>query len=115
MSLRTLSELPFTHLTSDLDAGILADLKLQTVPAQLAGFSEWFSDTTPPVSLGWSWFIHSQTKHLLPAPEAIRSNVMLIDARGYDLGKIASSFLFITWLTMQDWQRSVVDAIDIAS
>lgn len=115
MSLKALTELPFTHLTSDLDSSILEDLKLQTVPAQQAGFSEWYCDTTPAISLGWSWFVHNRTKRLLPAPEAIRSNVMLIDARGYDLGKIATSFLFTTWLALHDWQHAVVDTVDLVS
>lgn len=115
LSLQALSEMPFMHLASDLDPCILSHLKLQTVPAQEAGYSEWSSMTAPTVSIGWSWFIHDQTKRLLPAPETIRSNVMLIDAHGYDLGKVASSYLFVTWLNLQDWQETVADAVGLAS
>ncbi len=113
LSLRALSKLSFIHLSSDFDNDILTDLKLQTVPARHAGFSEWISDTNPAISLGWSWFIHSQTQRLLAAPEAIRSNVMLIDVRGYDLGTTTTSYLFTTWLALHDWQRTVADAVDL--
>lgn len=111
LSLKSLSELPFTHLSSDFDKDILTDLKLQTVPARDAGFSEWSSDTVPAISVGWSWFIHTDTQRLLAAPEAIRSNVMLVDAHGYDLGKMTTSYLFATWLAMHAWQREVADAV----
>lgn len=115
LSLEHLSELPFVHLVSDFDPAILEDLQTQTVPAHAAGYSEWVSNTTPPISLGWSWFLHSRSRRLLPAPEAVRSNVMLVDVHGYDLGQTATSFLFTTWLATHDWQRTVSDAIDIPS
>jgi hypothetical protein len=115
MSLKHLSELPFVHLASDIDPAILEELQMQTVPARAAGYSEWVSDTTPAISLGWSWFVHSQSRQLLPAPEAVRSNVMLVDVRGYDLGQTATSLLFGTWLATHDWQHEVCNAIDIPS
>jgi hypothetical protein len=114
LSLKLLSELPFIHLASDIDPCILEDLQSQAVPAQVAGYSEWISTTTPPISLGWSWFVHSHSQQLLPAPEAMRSNVMLIDVHGYDLGQTATSFLFATWLATHDWQRIVSEAVDIS-
>lgn len=115
LSLKHLSELPFTHLASDIDLTILEELQAQTVPARMAGYSEWISDTTPTISLGWSWFLHSRSRQLLPAPEAVRSNVMLIDVHGYDLGQTATSFLFTTWLATHDWQHAVTEAVDFSS
>jgi len=115
LSLKHLSELPFTHLNSDVDPEILEDLQMQTVPAAAAGYSEWTSITTPAISLGWSWFVHSRSGQLLLAPEAVRSNVMLVDARGYDLGQMATSFLFATWLATHEWKNVVSTAVDIPS
>jgi hypothetical protein len=107
LPLATLTSLPFIHLTSDIDPQFLAELKSQTVAAQTAGFSEWTSDTTPAISLGWGWFIHNQSKCLLLAPDIVRSNVMLIDIHGYDLGTAVTSNLFCTWLAVYDWQKVV--------
>jgi hypothetical protein len=115
LSLEHLSRLPFMHLASDIDASILEDLQLQAVPALAAGYSEWISATTPAISLGWSWFVHSRSHRLLPAPEAVRSNVMLVDVHGYDLGPTATSFLFTTWLATHDWQYAVTESVGIPS
>jgi len=111
LSLATLSNLPFTHLASEIDPDFLVELKTQTVAAYAAGFSEWISDTTPTISIGWGWFIHNRSRRLLLAPEAIRSNVMLIDSHGYDLGTATTSHLFRTWLAAYDWQRPVSNAL----
>jgi hypothetical protein len=106
-----LSNLPFTHLASEIDPDFLDELKTQTVAAQAAGFSEWISGTTPTISLGWGWFIHNRSRRLLLAPDAIRSNVMLIDIHGYDLGTTTTSHLFRTWLAAYDWQNPVASAL----
>lgn len=111
LSLATLSKLPFTHLASDIDPDFLDELKTQTVAAQTAGFSEWTSDTSPAISLGWGWFIHNQSRRLLLAPDLVRSNVMLIDIHGYDLGTAVTSSLFGTWLAVYDWQHPVACAL----
>lgn len=111
LRLASLNDLSFVHLYSESDSDFLQELKGQTVPARDAGFSEWKSETNPAISLGWSWFIHSQSERMLLAPEAIRSNVMLIDAYGYDLGPIQTSNLFSTWLNAFEWQGVVSMAL----
>jgi len=107
-----LSALRFVHLASDRDASFLAELHAKTVPARTAGFCEWVSETTPAVSVGWGWFIHNPSNRLLLAPDAIRSNVMLTDIHGYDLGPIVTSNLFGTWLTVYNWQEAVSVALE---
>lgn len=87
---------------------------MQTIPAQSAGFSEWKTDTIPAISLSWGWFIDNRSSRLLLAPDGVRSNVMLVDALGYDLGPIRTSSLFCTWLSAFDWQRPVSIALDSA-
>lgn len=109
--LASLNALSFVHLYSESDTDFLHELKTQTVPARDAGFSEWKSDTHPAISLGWGWFIHSQSERMLLAPDGIRSNVMLIDASGYDLGPIQTSKLFCTWLSDFEWQGEVSMAL----
>jgi len=105
--LASLNAMSFIHLFSQSDDDFLRELRAQTVPACSAGFSEWKSETEPPISLGWGWFVHSQSRHLLLAPDGIRSNVMLIDTCGYDLGVMKTSHLFGMWLNDFDWQGTV--------
>jgi Domain of unknown function (DUF4902) len=115
LSLTKLSMLPFIHLASDNDLDFLAELKEQTVPAKAAGFSEWKSDTNPAISIGWGWFIHNKSDHIYLAPDGVRSNVMLTDVYGYDLGQKTTSNLFDTWLSLFDWQNTVNDALHTPS
>lgn len=107
LSLANLAELPFIHLESTSDPDFCNELLAHTIQTRVAGFSEYRSDTTPAISLGWSWYVHSPSNRLLLAPEAVRSNVMLIDIHGYDVGAITTSGLLGTWLAVFDWQSSV--------
>lgn len=110
--LSCLDVLPFVHLFSESDDGFLQELKAQTVPARHAGFSEWISDTSPPISIGWGWFVHSDTRRMLLAPDRVRSNVMLVDVQGYDLGPQKTASLFGAWLGAFEWQPTVSTALN---
>jgi hypothetical protein len=111
LRLASLNTLTFVHLFSESDAGFLHELQSQTVPAIAAGFSEWKTMTDPVISIGWGWFIHEDSERMLLAPDGVRSNVMLIDARGYDLGSQRTSTLFGTWLSSFEWQSEVTMAL----
>ncbi|GAB3551452.1 hypothetical protein GCM10027343_35680 [Noviherbaspirillum agri] len=107
MPLSSLNSLRFVHLYSDNDADFLDELRGQTIPARSAGFSEWKSSSEPSVSLGWGWFIHTPSQRMMLAPDGVRSNVMLIDLHGYDLGPMKTSSLFGIWLGTFNWQGDV--------
>lgn len=111
LRLKDLGALSFFHLFSESDADFLEELQAQAIPASMAGFSEWRSDTEPALSLGWAWFVPNQSSQLLLAPERARSNLMLIDAAGYDLGSVKTSSLLRVWLNMFDWQSTVRAAL----
>jgi hypothetical protein len=98
-------------LFSETDDGFLEELREQTVPARLAGFSEWKSAASPAISIGWGWFIDSRSGRICLAPDGVRSNVMLIDALDYDLGPLKTSNLLCTWLNDFEWQSSVSIAL----
>lgn len=102
-----ISAMPLLHLFSEVDGGLLEELRIQAVPARSAGFSEWKSDTSPAISIGRGWFIHSRSNRVCLAPDGVRSNVMLIDALGYDLGALKTSTLFCSWLSNFEWQHIV--------
>lgn len=112
LRLSSLDALPFVHLFSESDDGFLAELQSQTVPARCAGFSEWVSETIPPVSIGWGWFIHCDSERMMLAPDGVRSNVMLVDMHGYDLGMEKTARLFGAWLNAFEWQPVVSRALN---
>ncbi len=108
LSIEQLSLLPFFHLTSFFDSDFQEELQAQAIFCKVAGFSECRSDTTPAVSVGWGWYVHSQSDSLLLAPDAVRSNVMLIDKYGYDLGNIITAGMLNSWLELINWQSCVL-------
>lgn len=111
MRLADLQPLDFEHLLSYHDAGLCAELLALGMPARLAGFTEWASVSTPAVSLAWGWYVASRSRAVLLAPDGVRSNVMLIDAQGYDLGPKRTSELLHAWLHGLPWRSDVAMAI----
>ncbi len=113
LSFSTFSSLPFVHLFTDRDLTLLEELVGQEIPAKSAGFSECISSTTPSISLGWAWYQHRDSNCLLLAPEIVRSNVMIVDMHGYDVGSKTTSNLISEWLTCCDWPAMVRLALRI--
>lgn len=111
LPLGSLASLSFVHLFSHTDTDFLEDLRDNSIAVSTAGFSEWKSETRPDISLGWGWFIQSQTGKILLAPDGVRSNLMLIDTTGYDLGPLRTSSLLHTWLQGFEWQGAVKSAL----
>jgi hypothetical protein len=111
LPLGSLVSLPFVHLFSHTDTGFMEDLRDTSVAVSAAGYSEWKSETRPDISLGWGWFVQAQSGQMLLAPDGVRSNLMLIDTTGYDLGPLRTSSLLHTWLQAFEWQGTVKNAL----
>lgn len=112
LRLENLRALPLVHLFSQQDGDLLQELRAQTLPAEVAGYCEWTSETVPAVSMGWDWFVDAASERMLPAPERVRSNVMLIDVHGYDLGPQKTAHLINSWLHVFEWQQTVTTALN---
>lgn len=100
-------EFSFLHFYSESDADFLQELRIKTIPARLAGFTEWKSESNPAISIGWAWFIREQSDTILLAPDRVRSNLMLRDAQGYDLGPQNTAELLSAWLNIFNWKDTV--------
>jgi hypothetical protein len=99
-----------THLLSELDA----DLKLppSTVSgaclASIVGYTEWASQTTPALSLGWDWRIATTAGRVRYEREGeVRSNVMLVDTCRRDLGALATGVLLGVAVDILGWEPAV--------
>lgn len=106
-----LSRLSFLHLCSENNEEFLQELRAKKIPARLAGFTEWKCDSMLPVSIGWAWFVHDCSDKVLLAPDPVRSNLMLRDAQGYDLGPRNTSEILAVWLHGFSWEDSVRMAV----
>lgn len=111
VSLKRLAMLHFVHVTSACDKILLAELIANAIPAHVAGYTEWTSETTPFVSLGWDWYRDEISRRCLLITNDVRSNIMLLDGRGYDLGMHRTSHFIASWLAALDWQDAVLAAV----
>jgi hypothetical protein len=109
MSFKRLALLQFVHVTSACDQTVLAELLAEAVPAGAAGYTEWIGKTAPVVSLGWDWYCDDDSRHCLLINE-VRSNIMLVDSQGKDLGMRRSAHLIASWLGALEWQSAVLAA-----
>ena len=99
-----------THLLSELDADL--NLPPSTASgaclASIVGYTEWASQTTPALSLGWDWRIATTAGRVRYEREGeVRSNVMLVDTRGRDLGALATGVLLGVAVDILGWEQAV--------
>lgn len=73
--------------------------------ASILGFTEWVSDTTPAVSIGWDWRLNTlggQPRYVRDSE--VRSNVMLIEPGVGDLGDAATSATLSAAIDALAWE-----------
>ncbi|WP_424192122.1 DUF4902 domain-containing protein [Ampullimonas aquatilis] len=104
--------LELEHVCSSIDSEVGSLLTENAIPFANSGFTEWQSHTTPVISLGWDWYEDATNHKMLVAPSTIRSNVMLRDKNGYDLGPAMTSMLLHTWLSSFDWQHTLTQQLN---
>lgn len=105
-----LLQVQLQHLLSGLDedAPEHAPRGLGATSATLSGFTEWVDDRLPTLSVGWDWragSLRGAMRYRRIGPP--RSNLMLVDARGRDLGFDFTAFQVGLWLDQRRWQAVV--------
>jgi hypothetical protein len=98
------------HLLSGLDeeAPEHALRGLGATAATLAGFTEWVGGQRPAISVGWDWqagSLQGALDYQRVGPP--RSNLMLVDDCGRDLGFEFTAFRVGLWLDQHRWQTVV--------
>ena len=106
----SLLQVQLQHLLSgmDEDAPERAPRGLGATAATLAGFTEWVADRRPAISVGWDWqagSVQGALHYQRVGPP--RSNLMLVDTRGRDLGFEFTAFRVGLWLDQHRWQTVV--------
>jgi hypothetical protein len=100
--------IPLTHLISGLDADPGGAGTVGATRAAIAGYTEWISLTIPALSLGWDWVLESADRELryLRVGEP-RSNIMLLDHLGQDLGFMPTAIALALLVDEINWQDTV--------
>ncbi len=70
----------------------------------LCGCSEWVTESDPPITAGWDWTVTPSGDVLLNR-HSVRTNLMLIDESGNDLGHVVSIAAVVRRIEQLPWQR----------
>jgi hypothetical protein len=106
--------IPLFHCLSELDSDAPEPARRPSgaVAASIDGYTEWVSETTPALSLGWDWRIATTAGSVRYVRDGdVRSNVMLIDVRGGDIGAMATGVLLCVAVDALGWEKIVADYI----
>jgi hypothetical protein len=95
-----LMQIHLQHLFSGLDNTPDAQ---DSLSEQISGYTEWRSPGTPAVSVGWDWTLRIHTHRARSMTTCQRqglprSNLMLLDAQGRDLGLDNTSLYLAQWV-----------------
>jgi hypothetical protein len=107
-----LQDLDLVHLISGLDEDGPPLSNEGAVQTAITGYTEWVTHSPPRVTLGWDW-------QMLAAPNQVellrvgepRSNLMLQNGAGGDMGHEKSSMLLETFIDAFDWQSETLSSV----
>ncbi len=109
-----LDQIRLVHLVSGLDEEECRGGAAGAVHSAIRGYTEWSSASTPAVSVGWDWHIDTLARPVSAAcRDAPRSNVMLVDEQGRDVGPDHTARCLRQLVEALDWKPVVLDAIGL--
>ena len=89
------------------DERVLSDAWDLGLPACHAGHCEWIdTNWRPPMTFGWAW-LTDRDRTCRMFPNSVTSNVMIVCARGYDVGPDHTRSLLADWINTLPWTVSV--------
>lgn len=106
-------QISLLHLISGLDEDNPTLMQEGATFAELTGYTEWVSITSPAISIEWDWmFQSSQTGATYYAKVSkLRSNLMLVDPQKHDLGPDMTTTLIEKVVDEINWRVVVQDYI----
>lgn len=112
LTLATLLDLRLIHLISGLDDENLPAPRQGATLSTISGYTEWVTQTKPVVTIGWDWSLDTLRGQELVREGEPRSNVMLLDCHGRDLGAEKTSLLLEAAVDSFQWQDVVQHTIN---
>lgn len=106
-----LGQIRLVHLVSGLDEEERTGA-VGAVHSAICGYTEWATASAPAVSVGWDWHIDTLSRPLSAAcRDTPRSNVMLVDEQGRDIGPDRTARCLRRLVEGMEWKPVVLDAI----
>lgn len=98
-------KMKLVHLVSGLDEDKSVCLQKGAISTEITGYTEWVSDTTPAISVGWDWMIQAEGRYQRISEP--RSNLMLMDSRRQDFGPVKTTALIEIVIDEMAWQKLI--------
>lgn len=112
LPLELMRSISLTHLISGLDQDNPATANDAAVPTTISGYTEWVSEGSAPLTIGWDWQLNVDANGIrMERISEPRSNIMLIDAERADVGFAATSALLETVIDAFAWQDTTLQYI----
>ncbi|WP_175704741.1 DUF4902 domain-containing protein [Burkholderia ambifaria] len=107
VSATQLASITLALLYAACDERVLSDAWDLGLPACHAGHCEWIdTNWRPPMTFGWAW-LTDRDRTCRMFPNSVTSNVMIVCARGYDVGPDHTRSLLADWINTLPWTVSV--------
>lgn len=112
LTFESFRQVEIVHLFSGMDADRPSDTGSGASSHPITGYTEWVSQGTPAISIGWDWeLIGVRSKAQLIQTGAPASNLMFVDQHGHDLGSEQTKLLIADWLNTFTWQTETLRAV----
>jgi hypothetical protein len=105
LSIANVHDLQVTHIHSELEDMLPAQAD-QAQP-MLQGFTEWSAPGDRAISFGWDWTFEPDKNRLLARWTTLRTNLMLIDESGTDLGNDCMRLCVARLMTRACWEDTI--------
>lgn len=114
LQLRSFHGIRLQHFVSGLDEESPGGASMEgAYVSTIEGYTEWVSISAPVISLGWDWIYDPmRIPSMLVRQGTLRTNVMLLDNDGIEVGHLKTSVLLEAVLDCFDWQETVLGAIE---
>jgi len=111
-----LEKLRLHHLVSEVNASSDEALdayrtEAARAAAAITGYTEWASQAQPAHSVGWDWTLGGDGVTLHINDHSLRTNIMLMNADGVDLGRQQTLQALLHLVSVCDWESQVLGAI----
>ncbi len=113
LRLRNFRGIRMEHFVSGLEEETTGEPRLEGASlSTIEGYTEWVSGSTPVISLGWDWFLDPMRVPPMQVRESsLRTNVMLLDNDGMEMGPLKTAVLLEALLDGFGWQDIVLEEI----
>ena len=109
LSLDLMRHTRLVHLISGLDQDNPPLPPDGAVPTTISGYTEWVSEGSAPLTVGWDWQLHAEVNPVrMERISEPRSNIMLLDDQQQDLGPARTSALLASLIDGMAWQDAAL-------